>query len=490
MSFNTVGHIGAKGGFNSAGLRSVASGVNPDSIFSDFGFLNMWTALNITEGAQMIAHDYGGEHDLTTDAGDTNPTVNTSSSTFGNRQSLSFTGTQGLEKAVANWRGSDNLGVMTWIIEPVATRSSYAICSADSATNGAYYWGNVNLGSANFYRGRSGGSSTTVDENAQSNATRMPRMVVSVKSNGSAFSLFLNGILINHQGAGTAGGWGNDFSLRDNISIGKMVDLTPGYGQMEWCMSGYHNTAVSDANIVLMHQQWMTYYGMTHELAMSELNDINPILNGWNYKWNYVNGTTTSLPDLAGDYRLENSAAAGQPTLNATNLEFDGVANEINDVVANYRSGDSTGVISLYVDFDTVAGNPIIFSSSDNGSNTEYLIVQLRSGGEVRLQSTLGSSVILETTATWTGWHVVSCVQDGVQAYIFVDGVKVLAYDTSTLTTDWFDLSTANDGIALGAMLDLTPNYGASKIKYVGYSAYVNDATVTLEADKILNSGL
>jgi hypothetical protein len=461
-------------------------------LFTTFGLTAQWSADNIdVSGGTTTAYDYGLTDDLANASGE-QPTLNASSAALGGRQTLTFAAGEGLEKAVANWRSSDNRGTLTWVCVPVATKTTLAFTSSDSATNNSRLFGNVNFGSANYLRVRNAGTTTALNDSAATNTTRLGPVVVTCRATtATSYHLFVNGIKVaENLGGGTAGQWLNDVTFRDNIAIGKLVDSTPNYGEMEWGLTNYYSDAMSDANVIAMHQQLMSYYGMTVALAMSELNAINPIINGWNYDWSYINGTTTTLVDLAGQYLMENQAAGGQPTMSANSLDFDGIANEVSNAVANYRSGDSTGVIHTYVDFDTAASQPIIFSSSDNASNTEYLLVQIRSGGEVRLESTLGSSVILETSATWTGWHVVSCVQDGVQASIFVDGVKVLAYDTSTLTTDWLDLSTANDGIAIGALLDLTPNYGEVDIKYVGYSAYVDDGTVTLEADKLLNSGL
>ena len=102
-----------------------------------------------------------------------------------------------------------------------------------------------------------------------------------------------------------------------------------------------------------------------------------------------------------------------------------------------------------------------------------------------------GSNYITETTNTVTDFNVISFAQDGSNLRVYFNGVKQTSYDTDTAGTRWFNtLPTERDNIVIGGRIRSTPVYTAGLWKGSIITDYVDDATVTSEATKILNSGL
>jgi hypothetical protein len=479
------------------GLHNRMGGeLSHESIFADYGFLNMWSASNLDiTGGTTTALDYAGEHDLANAIGE-QPTYNASSAlTASGLPSLSFAkgSTQGLEKHTSDWRGSDTQGMVTWMLKPVASEVSMALCAADNGTTNRFWGGAVNFGANNILRVNTGGAGDNRVRNvAQDNSTRFPLYLCTVLSTGSEYKLCINGIFQDVDINGTNNGqWADALTLpTDNITIGKSIRSSTNYSSMEWFLSGYHSTAQSEADVVSMHQDIMRLYQMDVQLAMSELHQINPIIHGWNYNWTREISTTTEGFDLSGQITMSNPAAANQPTLNADHLHFSSAGPEyLSNSFANFRSGDSTGVMHFYIDNENAL---IMFGSADSSQAVEYWDALFQTGfDQPRIIHTLGAGTpSLRATNEYTGYGVLSIVQDGVQMKFYWDGVEITDYDLSTITDDWFNDSTTNDIISIGAVLDSSPTYGTGKIKGVFYSAYVDKATAVAEAQKILNSGL
>ena len=219
---------------------------------------------------------------------------------------------------------------------------------------------------------------------------------------------------------------------------------------------------------------------------------LSTALHQWSYENTEIVGTTMTATDFGSVGGLDgtNPDAASLPTLNAADIEFDGVAEYLMKTVSNFRGSDTTGVVHMYIDIPT-GDSTLSFCSADNATNTEYLILDSSSSDKARILTRSGGAIrSLETTATYSGVKLISIVQDGAQAYVLIDAVKIASYSTSTLTTEWFNGFTNRDNISFGGLIGSSPVLKPSKMKYVGYCPYVSEAQAISEANEILNSNL
>jgi len=212
-------------------------------------------------------------------------------------------------------------------------------------------------------------------------------------------------------------------------------------------------------------------------------------LHQWNYQNTVVDGTTTTVPDTGsvGGMPMANPDAGSQPTLTADYLEFDGINDFIEYVVADFMSGSTTGIVHSCI--DSVNSDPmVVFSSANSAIPTEYLL--FNNTGANDNQANLNGTNIKRTTPTiGTGKQVISFVQDGTSLYILHNGVKVLVYTTSTLTTQWFDDLTSTQ-ISLGTNKTSSPFFTSLRLKYISYGNYSSEANAIIDALKIVNSDL
>jgi len=440
--------------------------------------------------AELVAYDYGESHNLISGV-HAKPTINSSDSNFNNKQSLTFAlaSSQGLEKTTSNFRGSDNTGMITFVCRPVVGEDLFPFSSSDEATATRYISAG-GTGSTNFGRLQNGGGTAVIQNTANSTVRNIPQLVCTIISNGSGFRLFVNGIEQNTSNLNDDGRWFNDYTTLDNIAIGLVHSTSITYGSMDWVLTGYTNSVLSDANIVSLHQDLMNYYRMSVELAISELNQINGILHGWNYKFLSEIGTTTTEYDLLGSYDMANPGAGSQPTLNATNLEFDGSADYIINNIANYRSADTSGVIHCYMQM--VSSVNAGFASSDAATNNYNLRFGLDANDklEARYIEAGATSLLTSTNAYTSGFHVLTFACNGSDNFMYYDGVKLTDFDTDTAAASWFASVTNRDNISKGAIVRSGILYRNLFDKGTFHTAWVDDNTVALEVSKILNSGL
>lgn len=219
---------------------------------------------------------------------------------------------------------------------------------------------------------------------------------------------------------------------------------------------------------------------------------LSTALHQWSYQQTSITGTTMTAVDFGsiGALNQTNPDAASLPTLNADSIEFDGVSEYLKNDVADFRIGDTTGVLHSYVFFNTGVANRIFASADTAGNNNDIRLGGLSTDNiEFRIRDAATNYNLL-TTPTYSGWKVVSIVQDGTNARAYVDGAKVTTYDTDDVGTRWFNSVLGRDNISIGAIIRLAPLFSELKIKYLGYAPYVNDATVISEQNEILNSNL
>lgn len=225
-----------------------------NKIFSDYGFLNMWSSENINiDGTNTTLIDYAGEHDLVNPSAVAQPTYTASDINFNNLPSLSFDGINNyVRKLTPNWRASDNSGVMIAVVKANATTYGF-LCTADNASNSFWMTMYQNTSSQiGFIRnGAAQSISLTSDNTAK---------VSAIAGTGSVYKIFLNGV----DDTDTSGTyyWLDNFpTQRDDIAIGAATRSSTIYSDFTWVLSGYL-PYVDDSTIINLQNELKTYYGI------------------------------------------------------------------------------------------------------------------------------------------------------------------------------------------------------------------------------------
>ena len=209
-------------------------------------------------------------------------------------------------------------------------------------------------------------------------------------------------------------------------------------------------------------------------------------LHQWSYQNSEIVGTTMTATDFGsvGGLNMTNPTAISLPTLTNNEWGFDGLTQFLENA-NSFRNTDTTGVFHAVIKVESK--NNSIFCCADETSDLEFLGGRTMSTDKARLQRTfaIGTNQ-LETTATYSGYIAISFVQDGTQAYLVINGSKVIAYDSATLTTEWLDAGF--DNICIGTIKRLSPVYYDQKQKYLGYSAYSSEANAIADNLKMYNA--
>lgn len=229
--------------------------------------------------------------------------------------------------------------------------------------------------------------------------------------------------------------------------------------------------------------------------ATDSVFNLPSALHEWNYQNSTDVGTTVTAIDSGsiGGLNLINPTASQKPTLDANGWTFDGVDDILKMFSPNFRGGDSTGVVHVYVNSGYSGGtsNEYYFVTGDNATNNDdirfFLFPTNSLAARARL-SAVNNEVL--TSSTYTTWNVFSLVQDGTKASLFYNGTKITTLTTDAMGNKWFNAYSTLDNISIGGISRLTDLFGKSQQKYAAYCPYVNDATVTNEANAILNGGL
>jgi len=213
------------------------------------------------------------------------------------------------------------------------------------------------------------------------------------------------------------------------------------------------------------------------------------------HEWNYQNatdvGTTVTAVDTGsiGGFDMTNPSAVEKPTLTSNGFGFNNAEALIYNTSSPFRGADAIGVIHALVYFDN--SNLTSFSTADSTSNSSdrYRIDTLSQNSRFQIVKS-GAVANQITTATYSGWKLVSIVNDGIDNYHYIDGVEILSFSFDNVGGNWFNQISANDNIAIGVQYRLNPIYGTGFVKYVSYCTYVSKASAEADMQLILNSNL
>ena len=207
-------------------------------------------------------------------------------------------------------------------------------------------------------------------------------------------------------------------------------------------------------------------------------------LNFWATNDQLISGTTTTIYDQVGVLDMANIDVTSQPTYSDPYQDFDGVTDYLRNTVSNFRTSDTTGVVTLKVKLtDNTTKQNYLFCSADE-LTAKYIYVSYRN---LKLRITFigltGGTHIVESNdaLTFNQEYKISWYNTGSAIKLMVDGVVVGVNNVSgSYSGQWFNLlDTFSDNISLGAAVSLSVLYGKSSIEKAGYSAYTNEAAIT-----------
>ena len=139
-------------------------------------------------------------------------------------------------------------------------------------------------------------------------------------------------------------------------------------------------------------------------------------------------------------------------------MAFDGSSQDILNSTANFRSGDSAGSISAWINFSSIAAAICIFGSSDQGTSTSYIYALVRSAtsrlsiAQRNAASTL-NNIEGTTVLSINTWYHIGVTSSGTAWALYVNGVaESLTVLSGANTGDWFADTTLRDNFTIGAL--------------------------------------
>jgi len=221
-------------------------------IFTDYGFLNMWSTDNmLVSGTTTTLYDYAGEHDLVNPAAVNQPTFNATDSDFNNKPSIEYDGiAEYIQKAVSNYRTGDTDGVAIIVLNDVG-----------GASRGAFNWSNA-ASEAYFAFGTTNNKAQYVKSNAvplNSSATSAGSKVIGLSFDGVNGKSFEDGVEVTFGDTTAASGW---LDLGTSLlTSGALIKSATLYYNTKVVFFGYM-PFVSDAQTIALQNELKTYYGI------------------------------------------------------------------------------------------------------------------------------------------------------------------------------------------------------------------------------------
>ncbi|KKT48859.1 MAG: hypothetical protein UW40_C0031G0005 [Parcubacteria group bacterium GW2011_GWF2_44_17] len=150
--------------------------------------------------------------------------------------------------------------------------------------------------------------------------------------------------------------------------------------------------------------------------------------------------------------------------ISGTGLNFDGVDDYVHKSSPSFAK-DAQGSVSLWVKFDTLITEQLIWSINVNGATDDEFFLDFRGDGNKTLQIILlvngVGTFTLETASniiTDTNWHHIVVTSDSSTTSLYIDAVeKTLNTLAGTNSGQWFDDATQADIFTLGALTRATP---------------------------------
>ena len=211
-------------------------------------------------------------------------------------------------------------------------------------------------------------------------------------------------------------------------------------------------------------------------------------LNMWSSEEEETVTTTTTFLDFAEEHDLANPDAGSQPSLDPSDpdfndlqsSEFDGTTDIVIKSVADYRIGDSTGVVSFVFKPVVEVGDEFIWAAASDSVANRFIYVTCRNL-KPRLVVVLGGSVTtLEGDYTFETLksYVVSVYSNGSTIGMLVDKFEISVTPlVGANTGKWLSTYSAGNltNLSIGGIKINTGVFsGGNKITTVMYHPYVD----------------
>lgn len=220
----------------------------------------------------------------------------------------------------------------------------------------------------------------------------------------------------------------------------------------------------------------VAYFGST-------TSGVNPL----NFKAYYIatgiDGNVSSLADDSGNGNtLTQGVFGSQPTRTSNYINFS-TGDFLDNSTANIFSGDSSG----YIFFSGIwnGAQEYLFTSSDEGSTSYWLVVRIDTSGKVRVSQRNNDTTdnVTSTNVIVSGSYYYGYVKsDGTSYEINLDGsIETPIVVSGTNSGDWYADTSNRDNLVMGAWIRTSSTYSQPSVKAIWY---------TSEADGDLNSAL
>ena len=141
---------------------------------------------------------------------------------------------------------------------------------------------------------------------------------------------------------------------------------------------------------------------------------------------------------------------------------FEGNDGAIKDV-ANYRSGDSSGTMAAWVNFNTTSAYQVVVGSFDFASGTRYIEIFTLNNGMIAFAQANDDTAdyfYYNSVLAINTWHHVAVTSNGSSYAFYVNGAEVTkTFAGGSDTGDWFAETSNRDNICVG-ILKYSSSYG------------------------------
>jgi len=216
-----------------------------------------------------------------------------------------------------------------------------------------------------------------------------------------------------------------------------------------------------------------SYYG-----SFASFNPLNT--RGLELYLNRNNATVSSWLDQSPNaFDFVQVVGTKQPVISANSVDFDGVDDFQQKVIADPYIGDSSGIIFFSGYYDSAATNWLL-TSSDASSNFNNFWLYVASG---KIILSTNSASISSTSVISNGAYFYGYVKSTGTSYE-INQNGVIESLTGTDGGDWFADASSRDQLAIGSIQRLAPAYGPTKLSGLLYS---NASLTDDEIDDINN---
>ena len=152
-----------------------------------------------------------------------------------------------------------------------------------------------------------------------------------------------------------------------------------------------------------------------------------------------------------------NMTSVGGAVLGAeSGVELNGTSAYLLNSTAHFRSADATGTIVAWVKRTVAGATHRVFSSSDQGTTSYYLFIELAAANQLRILQRSGGTaneIRGETALTSLQYHQLVCVGTGAAYVLYVDGVpEALTVVNGANLGYWFSSTANRDNVVVGGL--------------------------------------